>query len=245
MENQNFICIDRIVPYSYSPARTNAKRAIKAAGGDFAHMALVRLNMWENGTTLNCRFLGGSPTQRKRVESFAHQWEEFANIKFRFIEAGDAQIRIAFIPNGGSWSAVGNEALIEKYFPHYQPTMNFGWLNDDTEDEEYSRVVLHEFGHALGCIHEHQQPHSPLQWNEQAVYEYFSGYPNFWSPEEIKHNIFDRYSVTETNSTEFDRNSIMLYGFPASFFINWQGTPNNTVLSETDKKYIAEMYPKH
>ncbi len=27
--------------------------------------------------------------------------------------------------------------------------MNFGWLEDDTDDEEYRRVVLHEFGHAL------------------------------------------------------------------------------------------------
>jgi len=45
--------------------------------------------------------------------------------------------------------------------------MNYGWLRDDTQDEEYSRVVLHEFGHALGCIHEHQQPKFGRVWDKQ------------------------------------------------------------------------------
>lgn len=33
--------------------------------------------------------------------------------------------------------------------------MHFGWLRDDTDDVEWRRVVVHEFGHALGAIHEH------------------------------------------------------------------------------------------
>jgi len=43
-------------------------------------------------------------------------------------------------------------------FHHHEPTMNYGWLKDDTDDVEYRRVVIHEFGHALGAIHEHQNP---------------------------------------------------------------------------------------
>jgi len=34
--------------------------------------------------------------------------------------------------------------------------MNLGWPNDNSEDSEISLVVLYEFGHALGCHHEHQ-----------------------------------------------------------------------------------------
>ena len=34
--------------------------------------------------------------------------------------------------------------------------MNFGWLKDDTDAVEYERVVVHEFGDALGAIYEHQ-----------------------------------------------------------------------------------------
>jgi len=44
------------------------------------------------------------------------------------------------------------------------PTMNFGWLNEDSDEDEYSRVVLHEFGHSLSCIHEHQHPANGIPW---------------------------------------------------------------------------------
>jgi hypothetical protein len=36
------------------------------------------------------------------------------------------------------------------------PTTNFGWFNSSTDLREIRRTTLHEFGHVLGCIHEHQ-----------------------------------------------------------------------------------------
>ena len=47
--------------------------------------------------------------------------------------------------------------------------MNYGWLTPDSDDDELRRVVLHEFGHALGLIHEHQNPEGGIEWNEPAV----------------------------------------------------------------------------
>jgi hypothetical protein len=209
-----------------------------------ARMALINRTKWENGFKLRCRFLDGSKTQRKKVEAKAHLWEQFGNVQIAFGDDPDAEIRISFVADPGSWSAVGNECLIEKYFPKHQPTMNYGWLKDDTDATEYERVVVHEFGHALGCIHEHQSPSEKLKWNKAAVYKEFSGPPNFWSKADIDSNILDKYSPRGISFTRFDRDSIMLYQFDGSLFTDGKGTPLNTKLSATDKQMIAEMYPK-
>jgi hypothetical protein len=255
------LCIDRVVPDDFNPARASAERMAAEAAframrrrppdidpSEFhrptARMAIVRLKMWPNGSTLKCRFLDGDANQRKKDEEKAHIWEQYANVTFRFVRSHDEQIRISFVADTGSWSAVGTDALVERYFPKYQPTMNYGWLRDDTDDAEYERVVVHEFGHALGCIHEHQSPKAELQWNIAEVYRVFSGPPNYWSKEEIDFNILQRYSRTQTNSTTFDRSSIMLYAFPATLFKTGKGTPTNTHLSRSDKTFIAKMYPK-
>ena len=52
--------------------------------------------------------------------------------------------------------------------------MNYGWFDSETTDDEYRRVVLHEFGHALGLAHEHQSPGVAIPWNEQKVYDLLS-----------------------------------------------------------------------
>jgi hypothetical protein len=250
------ICIDRVVPDEYQPARSSAERAIlrsmspgliDASGGQVlpvTRAAIITIKKWpEDRRTLTCRFLDGDATQRKKVEAKAHIWEQHANVKFKFIAGGDAEIRISFGFDRGSWSALGTDALVEKYFPKYQPTMNFGWLKTDTSDTEYERVVVHEFGHALGLIHEHQNPKAKLKWNKAEVYRSFSGPPNYWTKEEIDFNILDRYSPKGIQGTKFDPDSIMLYMFSGSLFTDGKPTNTNTKLSQLDKSFIAGQYP--
>jgi len=251
------ICFERIIPHEIDPEH-HVRRVLREeiAGrpdkrlnaNEVAHvarMAVVNTKKWPVGSVINCRFLDGSPKMRKKVQAVAHQWEQYANLQFKFIASGPAEIRISFYADEGSWSAVGRDALNYRYFPLHQPTMNFGWLRDTSADEEYPGVVLHEFGHAIGCIHEHQQPKFDREWNKDAVMKYFQGPPNYWEPEDIQCNVLDKYSPQGVSATRFDPKSIMLYCFDAELFSDGLGPTNeNSKLSATDIKMIRQMYPR-
>jgi hypothetical protein len=208
-----------------------------------ARMAVINIKKWEAGHKLTCRFLDGDSLQQDKVIEKAKIWESYANVQLEFGDDPNAEVRISFVADSGSWSAIGQDCLVTSYFPKDKPTMNFGWLRDDTDDREYERVVVHEFGHALGCIHEHQSPRENLQWNKATVYKTFSGPPNNWSRAEIDHNILQKYSPEGISATSFDRKSIMLYQFDAALFTNHKGTPLNFELSKLDEKMIGTMYP--
>jgi len=110
-------------------------------------------------------------------------------------------------------------------------------------------VIVHEFGHAIGAIHEHSVPTGGIVWNLPAVYRYFGGPPNNWSKEDIDFNIIQKYSVSQLNGTTFDKRSIMLYSFPPELILGpaslrKSGTPENTQLSTLDKSFIARFYKK-
>jgi len=255
------ICFERILPEELDVGR-GARHAIrdlvakqehgkpfkslpKGAQGHVVRMALAISKKWPPKTVLKCRFLDGSAKMRSKVEKIAHMWEPYEAVTFKFTNDADAQIRISFYADDGSWSAVGTDALNKTYFPPKEATMNYGWLRDDTADDEYHRVVLHEFGHALGCIHEHESPKFTRKWNKAAVYKAFSGSPNNWSKAEIDSNVLDKYSPKGISATDFDPKSIMLYAFDAQLFSDGLGPTNtNAKLSATDKKKIRQMYPK-
>jgi hypothetical protein len=249
------ICFERIVPDEIDPERSvrrvfrehiAAKSPRPLSADELAHvsrMAVAESKKWESGRMVNCCFLDGDANMKKKVESIAHKWEQYANIGFKFAASSQAEIRVSFYADAGSWSAVGRDALNRQYFPMHQPTMNYGWLREDTSDDEYSRVVLHEFGHALGCLHEHQSPKFTRKWNVQAVMKHFQGAPNYWSKEDIQHNVLEKYSPKGISATQFDPKSIMLYEFDPVLFSDGKGPTNtNSKLSPKDIKMIRKMY---
>lgn len=152
--------------------------------------ALLKNSRWETGTQISIRFLDGDPALQASVKSVALEWTQVANLNFVFLTQGPTDIRISFTPGNGSWSYIGT---VCRTIEEPVPTMNYGWLTPSSEEAEVRRVVLHEFGHAIGLIHEHQNPEGGIQWNEAAVSHDLSGPPNNWDAATIENNIFQHY----------------------------------------------------
>jgi hypothetical protein len=203
--------------------------------------AVERLKLWENGRRLRVRFLDGLPDVQGKVAAIAKEWEAVANLRLDFVASGPSEIRVSFAEEGFSWSAVGTDALTTA---SSEPTMNFGWLDPTTSLREYQRVVRHEFGHALGMIHEHQNPaaQGQIPWDKPKVYAYYA--QQGWSHADVDSNIFDVYSEDSTNHTAFDPTSIMEYAIPDSLTVGSYSVGWNTTLSTTDVEFMRRQYPK-
>jgi hypothetical protein len=204
--------------------------------------AIERLKLWENGRRLRIRFLDGLPEVQARVAAIAKEWEAVANLTLDFVADGPAEIRISFAEKGFSWSTVGTDALTVRAS---KPTMNYGWLEPTTAEREYQRVVRHEFGHALGMIHEHQNPAAlgQIPWDKPKVYAYYA--QQGWSKADVDFNIFRVYAEDSTNHTAFDPQSIMQYAIPDSLTIGSYAVGWNTTLSSTDIEFMRRQYPKN
>jgi hypothetical protein len=203
-------------------------------------LALAKYKMWEPGQLLRVRFLDGEEPLREKVERQACRWLEYANLEFEFGNFPDAEIRITF-RGYGYRSLVGTDALRH---PAPLPTMILGGFTKNTDPMELRRVVLHEFGHAIGCVHEQASPSIDIPWDKEKVYTYYKAYVG-WDKVEVDHNVFMRYNKPEVHFTEqHDPESIMQYPVPnqltiGDFEIGW-----NSELSEMDQIFIARMYPR-
>ena len=223
------VCIDRLLPAQ----RMRPQKTMRVKGRSRAIAPIGKT--WMNGSTLRVRFMGGTGNEQATAREQAGWWGAVANLKFDFNNAPDAEIRISFDQNDGAWSYVGTDG---RGIPVNQPTMNLGFLDGGT--------TAHEFGHAIGLAHEHQNPQGGIEWNEQVVIEELAKSPNFWDEETTRHNVLRKYSIDQINGTAFDPDSIMLYFFPASWTLNGIATKANDILSTIDKQFIAgaKMYPK-
>lgn len=245
---ESVLCLDRKAPPS--SLRDDVRERLVTGGCPISsdRAAALTSALWSPHQTITVGFLrdrGCVAHHRdaivieQRVQGIAHEWTHHANLHFQFVE-GPSTIRISFDP-GGSWSYIGRQCL---EIPTAQATMNLGWLALDLPEREFRRVVLHEFGHALGCIHEHQHPSAGIRWKKSAVYQYYKGPPNYWLEKDVDENVFSTYAMDLTQHTAVDQRSIMMYPIPPEhtedgFSVGW-----NDELSNLDKRFMCALYPR-
>lgn len=196
--------------------------------------AAERLYKWETGSKIFIKFLGGTDSQRNKVKGYAAEWLKYANLQFVYVadHSEYSDVRISFDELDGAWSYIG---IIAQVINPESATMNLGWIDAAT--------VLHEFGHMLGLIHEHQNPKGAIRWNWEALRADLSVAPNFWSDEDIRNNITDHYLPQNIEGTEVDGKSIMMYPIPPHWTLDGFTATDNIVLSDWDKQFIGFIYP--
>lgn len=208
-------------------------------GAPYGDKALLNADLRWAKRRLEVQFLDGSPRLRRRVIEMSSRWSKFCGVSFAET-TGKGDIRVSFDPHGGHWSHIGSYAQRINW---RKSTMNLQ-INDDTAEDELSRVVLHEFGHALGLLHEHRRGDSGLVWNENEVYKYYTGYPNFWKRDQVKEQVLDPVYVRNPISTPYDPKSIMHYPVPQQFLKRGKAIGWNRDISAYDQVAILRAYPR-
>jgi len=212
---------------------------------------LIKDKQWQKGMVLNVVFLDGAPDLRQLVRDTAPDWLQKTSLSFEFFDRLDkapeqTHIRISFALHSGSRLG-DHQDYVSKY-----STMNlFDLTSSQISDSGAKRLILHEFGHALGFEHEYRSSLWPygLAPIERIIEDCFPkmetiGYSHLSAIEHCR-AINAMVDSNFAHFTAYDENSIMNYPM---VFVRTDGSSKkikaSVGLSLLDRYAIERWYTK-
>ena len=249
---------------------------------------VAKSKKWGPNHVITIAFQGGSAELRKQIADATKPWSDAANIQLDFGSGAPvgqyrewsntdtdyaADVRIGFA-EAGYWSYVARDGIDTSIVKPNEESMNFSGFTDQALPADWQSVVLHEFGHALGFEHEHQNPNgsceSDFRWDNDpdyaptqdvygqfipdgqgrrpGIYTVLGGPLNNWTKDQIDFNLRALPSTLDVVFTAFDDSSIMKYHFDDWMYKNGRAShcysAENLTLSSEDKQAALEFYPR-